>query len=117
LAILEHLAGRVRQLCNMIEDLAFYTVRTRLARCLLSRVDGEADVARYTSQTELALRIGTVRTVIGRTLRSFSQLGLIRRERGRVVITDREGLEREALCDAESSDQNLVPLSFELSKA
>jgi CRP/FNR family transcriptional regulator len=73
LALLEHLASRARQLCNMVEDLAFYTVRTRLARCLLSQADGEADVARYTSQTELALRIGTVRTVIGRTLRSFSQ--------------------------------------------
>jgi CRP/FNR family transcriptional regulator len=117
LAVLGHLTSRVRQLCSMIEDLAFYTVRTRLARCLLSRADGEADVARYTSQTELALRIGTVRTVIGRTLRSFSQLGLIRRERGRVVITDREGLQREALCGPEALGQSLVPLGFELSKA
>jgi glyceraldehyde-3-phosphate dehydrogenase/erythrose-4-phosphate dehydrogenase len=33
-----------------------------------------------------------VRTVVGRTLRSFAQSGFIRRELGRVVITDREGM-------------------------
>jgi CRP-like cAMP-binding protein len=97
LALLDHLANRVRQLCDTVEELAFYTVRTRLARLLLSRANGDAPIARYTSQAELAAWIGTVRTVVGRTLRSFDQGGLIRRERGWVVITDREGLRREAL--------------------
>jgi CRP-like cAMP-binding protein len=96
-ALIEHLTGRVRQLCNTVENLAFHTVRTRLARFLLSRAKRDTSIARYTSQAELAAHIGTVRAVIGRALRSFSRRGLIRRERGRVVITDPEGLQREAL--------------------
>jgi DNA-binding MarR family transcriptional regulator len=75
-----------------------------LARHLLSRANGDAAVAWYTAQAELAVRIGTVRAVVGRTLRSFAQDGLIRRERGRVVITDREGLRREALRIQEPSE-------------
>ena len=104
LALLEHLAGRVRKLYNAVENLAFHTVSTRLARYLLTHANGDAAIARYTSQAELAVRIGTVRTVVGRTLRSFAQDGLIRRERGRVVITDREGLRREALREQEPSE-------------
>jgi hypothetical protein len=38
-----------------------------------------------------------VRDVVGRTLRSFARLGYIRRERGRLVIVDRAGLEQEAM--------------------
>jgi hypothetical protein len=37
-----------------------------------------------------------VREMVGRTLRAFVEDGLIRRERGRIVVVDREGLEREA---------------------
>ena len=101
MALLEHLSGRVRQLCDAVEDLALYTVRTRLARCLLSPSDGDAPTARYWTQGELAAHIGTVRDVVGRTLRTFSREGLIRRERGRVVIVDPAGLRREALREPE----------------
>ena len=41
--------------------------------------------------------IGTVRDVVGRTLRTFANDGLIRRERGRLVVVDRAGLEHEAM--------------------
>ena len=49
------------------------------------------------TQDMIAARIGTVRDVVGRLLRSFASEGLIRRERGRLVIVDREALEKEAL--------------------
>ena len=98
-ALLEHLASRVRRLSDAVEDLALYTVRTRLARCLLSPTSGDAPTVKYWTQGELAAHIGTVRDVVGRTLRSFSRQGLIRRERGRVVVTDLAGLKREALRD------------------
>jgi len=38
-----------------------------------------------------------VRDVVGRTLRAFADDGLIRRERGRLVVIDQAGLEREAM--------------------
>jgi hypothetical protein len=40
-----------------------------------------------------------VRDVVGRTLRGFAREGLIRRSRGRLVVADREALEREAMQD------------------
>ena len=95
LAVLEHLAARVRHLSDMVEGLALHTVRTRLARFLLAQAEGTRHPKRWT-QEEIAAHIGTVRDVVGRTLRAFADDGLIRRERGRVVVVDREGLEREA---------------------
>ena len=81
------------------EDLAFYSVRTRLARCLLSRADGDAPPAKQWTQDELAAHVGTVRDVVGRALRTLAREGLIRHEQGRVVVTDAPGLRREALFD------------------
>jgi CRP-like cAMP-binding protein len=114
LALLSHLTRRVRHLSDAVEGLALYGVRTRLARCLLAYTNrvqestrsphGEAPgrdwpCPRHLTQGELAAQIGTVRDVVGRTLRSFSREGLIRRERGQVVVTDLAGLRREALQD------------------
>jgi CRP-like cAMP-binding protein len=95
LAVLEHLAAEVRHLSDMVEDLALHTVRTRLARFLLAQAEGTRHPKRWT-QEEIAAHIGTVRDVVGRTLRGFANDGLIRRERGQIVVLDREGLEREA---------------------
>ena len=98
-AILSHLAHRVRYLSDTVEDLALHTVRTRLARFLLNRADDpHADRRRWT-QEEIAAHIGTVRDVVGRTLRSLSREGLIRRENGHLVVADREQLEAEAMSE------------------
>ena len=96
LAVMEHLAAEVRRLSDMVEDLALHTVRTRLARFLLAHADGTQPPTRWT-QEEIAAQIGTVRDVVGRTLRTFADDGLIRRERGRLVVMNRAGLEREAM--------------------
>jgi CRP/FNR family cyclic AMP-dependent transcriptional regulator len=104
LAVLKKLGAEVRRLSDMVEDLALYTVRARLARFLLAHApaelgevaDGTQPPRRWT-QDEIAARIGTVRDVVGRTLRAFADDGLIRRERGRLVVVDRAGLEHEAM--------------------
>jgi CRP-like cAMP-binding protein len=96
-AVLDRLARRVRRLSDTVEDLALHTVRTRLARFLLSRESAGAYPSRRWTQEEIAAHVGTVRDVIGRTLRAFSQEGLIRRERGRLVVTDRGALARAAM--------------------
>ena len=95
LAVVKHLAAEVRRLSDMVEDLALHTVRTRLARFLLAQADGTVPPQGWTQQ-EIAARIGTVREMVGRTLRAFADEGLIRRQRGRVAIVNPEGLEREA---------------------
>jgi hypothetical protein len=85
-----------------VEDLALHTARTQLARFLLTQAE-EGQPRRSWTQEEIAAQIGTVREVVGRTLRAFAAAGLIRRERGRLVVMDRVGLEREAMMSASST--------------
>ena len=95
LAIMERLAAEVRRLSDVVEDLALHTVRTRLARFLLAQAEAPQPSHRWT-QEKIAAHIGSVREMVVRTLRTFAAAGLIRRQRGRVIVVDREGLEREA---------------------
>ncbi len=94
--VLTLLAGQVRYLSDAIEDLALHTVRTRLARFLLANAADGGNARRWT-QEEIAAQIGTVRDVVGRSLRSFAREGLVRRIYGRLVVADREALEQEAM--------------------
>ena len=89
LAALREMADQLRELMSLVEDLAFRSVRARLARQLLSAAAGDA--AELTHQ-ELAERAGTVREIAGRVLRRLAEEGLVRLERGRVIVLDRQGL-------------------------
>ncbi|HEX9438149.1 MAG TPA: Crp/Fnr family transcriptional regulator, partial [Roseiflexaceae bacterium] len=91
LALLRELAGQLRELVVLVEDLAFRSVRERLARQLLR--EASAGAAELTHQ-ELAERTGTVREIAGRALRQLAQEGLVRLERGRVIVLDRDGVAR-----------------------
>ncbi len=95
MAVSQYLASEVRRLSDLVESLALHTVRARLARFLLERAAGAVPRRRWT-QEEIAAQIGTVREMVGRTLRTFSEDGWIRRQRGRIVIVNRDELEREA---------------------
>ncbi|MBN1935376.1 MAG: Crp/Fnr family transcriptional regulator [Anaerolineae bacterium] len=95
-AVSDHLAHEVCRLSDMVEGLALHTVRTRLARFLLARADDKLPHKIWT-QGDIAAHIGTVRDVVGRTLREFGREGLVRRERGRLVVTNRNALESEAM--------------------
>jgi CRP/FNR family cyclic AMP-dependent transcriptional regulator len=93
--VLKQFAHEIRGLADMVEQLALHTVRTRLARFLLDSTASPSPPQGWT-QEEIAARIGTVREMVGRTLRAFADEGLIRRRRGRIVIADPRSLEREA---------------------
>jgi CRP/FNR family transcriptional regulator len=95
MAVVRGMAADVRRLTDMVESLALHTVRTRLARFLLAQTNGELPPRRWT-QEEIASQIGTVREMVGRTLRDLAADGLIRRQRGQIVVADETGLEREA---------------------
>jgi CRP/FNR family transcriptional regulator len=97
LALLQDLAGHLDRLTRLVEDLSLRTVRGRLARFLLehARAGGEGTTQRWT-QDEIAAHVGTVRDVVGRTLRALAEEDLVRMDRGHIVLLDREGLEAEA---------------------
>ena len=95
LATLRDFAGRLEHLTDLVEDLSLRSVRERLARFLLEHVEG-GQVAQRWTQEEIAAHLGTVRDMVGRTLRTFADGGLLRIERQRIVLLDRPGLEAEA---------------------
>ncbi|MBI2219074.1 MAG: Crp/Fnr family transcriptional regulator [Candidatus Rokubacteria bacterium] len=93
LAILEALARRLRGFAEIVADLAFRPVTERLARHLeaaagVHPVAPGAVVALALTHTQLAARLGTVRELVARALARLEETGVIRRERGRVVIRD-----------------------------
>jgi CRP/FNR family transcriptional regulator len=94
-AILEDFARRLDHLTGLVEDLSLRTVRGRLARFLLDHAD-LGGVTRQWTQEEIAAHLGTVRDMVGRTLRSFADAGLVQVERQRILLLDRAGLEDEA---------------------
>jgi CRP-like cAMP-binding protein len=103
LALLRDFAGRLDHLTNLVEDLSLHTVRGRLAHFLLEHAptefSGTAEAGAVTqrwTQEEIAAHLGTVRDMVGRTLRAFTDAGLVRMERQRIMLLDREGLEAEA---------------------
>lgn len=97
-AMIENLARRARFLVSTVQDLAMRNVRGRLARLLLDQAEASEHGATPTplTQEEIAHHLGTVREVIGRTLRSLAADGLITIERQQIVIVDRARLSEEA---------------------
>lgn len=97
-AMIENLARRARFLVATVQDLAMRNVRGRLAKLLIEQAEaaerGEQPV--LLTQEEMAHHLGTVREVIGRTLRSLASDGLISLQRQQIVIIDRDQLKEEA---------------------
>ncbi|MBN1953642.1 MAG: Crp/Fnr family transcriptional regulator [Anaerolineae bacterium] len=94
LAMLRDFAARLDHLTNLVQDLSLRTVRGRLARFLLEQAEAGAVTRRWT-QEEMAAQLGTVRDMVGRTVRAFVDAGLVRVERQRIVLVDQDGLQAE----------------------
>jgi len=95
LAILHDFADRLDHLTDLVEDLSLRSVSGRLARFLLQHAESGA-MPRGWTQDEIAAQLGTVRDSVGRSLRAFADRGLLRLDRQRIVLLDRERLEEEA---------------------
>lgn len=91
LAIIQNLGARLRHLVGLVEDLSLRQVSSRLAKLLIEVSSGQQPPL---TQQEMAARLGTVREIIGRSLKQLEARGLIRIERGKIVVLDRAGLER-----------------------
>lgn len=93
--ILTDFAKRLDHLVQLVDELSLHSVRGRLALFLINQAQDNQHSKAWT-QDEIAAHLGSVRDVVGRSLRAFIKAGLIERKNGLIVILDRKGLEEEA---------------------
>lgn len=84
-------AERIAELMRLIDEVAFRKLDARLATRLL----GHGPVLQITHQ-QLADELGSVREMISRLLKNFSEQGLVHLGRERIEIVDAAGLRRLA---------------------
>jgi CRP/FNR family transcriptional regulator len=91
-AVIGNLAGRLRRMVSLIQEISLKDVRGRLAGLLLELAgDGDTVELSLTHQ-EIAARIGTVREIVSRTLGRMVQDGALRLEGRTVTLVDRARL-------------------------
>lgn len=90
------LAGQVRYLVSLVEDLSFRHVTGRVAKILLEQAGNGPGPKQRLTQQDMAAMAGTVREVVGRALKALEDEGVVRLERHRVVIEDKQALEQLA---------------------
>ncbi len=101
MGIIRHLGERVLYYITLVEDLSLRSVEARLASKLLENAesrDGELIVPRreWTTFDEMAVRLGTVRDVLSRALKTLEAEKLLKVERQHIHILDPRGLEERA---------------------
>ncbi|MCU0520755.1 MAG: Crp/Fnr family transcriptional regulator [Anaerolineae bacterium] len=97
MAVIRRLGERVLHYVGMVEDLSLRSVEARLSSTLLKHAGmscGRLVVPRQTWTTfdEMATRLGTVRDVLSRALKTLEDEGLLRVERHEITILDPAGL-------------------------
>src|SRR5512136_252761 len=92
--VIKVLAGRVRQLVSLVEDLSFRHVISRVAKILFEHISGETGRGPRLTQQEMAAMAGTAREVVGRSLKALEEQGAIKLDRHRIIITDKEALQK-----------------------
>lgn len=93
--VMREFALRLRSLTIRVEELGLYSVRARLVRFLLEQADRHGPAQHWT-QDEIARHIGTVRDVVGRSLRSLESEGLVQLQRQHIRLLDRSALQKIA---------------------
>ncbi len=88
------IARRFDDMVRLVGEVAFQRLDRRLAARLLEQADDGGVVAR--THQELASDLGTAREIVSRRVGEFVRKGVLRTARGRIVILDRETLERLA---------------------
>jgi CRP-like cAMP-binding protein len=97
LAVIRSLGQRILYYIGLVEDLSLRSVEARLANTLLKNAeysDGRLLVRRrkWATYDRMAHRLGTVRDVLSRALRSLEEEGLIQVEKHGILILDAKGL-------------------------
>jgi len=95
--IIENMADKIIGLVSLAADLSLKTVEARFANLLLEQAEGDViERRRWTNQTELAARLGTVPDVLSRVIRELTKAGLIEMNKQQIRILDRAGLSARA---------------------
>ena len=97
MAVIQHLSDRVLHYIGLVEDLSLRSVEARLANTLLRNAElheGKLLVPRrgWTTFDEMAVRLGTVRDVLSRALKTLEAEGLLKVEKQAIVLLDPKGL-------------------------
>ncbi|MBN2463711.1 MAG: Crp/Fnr family transcriptional regulator [Dehalococcoidia bacterium] len=88
------LASRIRYLLSLVEDLSFKHAIGRIAKILLTYAGDGTGTGQRLTQQDMAAMAGTVREVVGRSLKALESEGAIRLDHHRIVITNKEALEK-----------------------
>ncbi|MCU0974959.1 MAG: Crp/Fnr family transcriptional regulator [Steroidobacteraceae bacterium] len=88
-------AGRMADLMQTVDEVAFKRLDERLARLLLRR--GPRIQATH---QQLADELGSVREIVSRIMRGFAEQGLVKTGREQIEVLDRAGLARIAGTEA-----------------
>ncbi len=98
------MADKVIKLAALASDLSLKTVEARFAQLLLEQAEGDLiERRRWTTQSELAARLGTVPDVLRRIIRRLTKAGLVQVDRQQIRILDRKGLAERAMLDEKSN--------------
>lgn len=87
-------AMRMHSVTQLLEQVAFVRIETRLADAILDLATDEGEV--HETHQALATRIGSSREVVSRRLEALKKRGLVTLDRGVVRIMDRVGLQQLA---------------------
>ena len=87
------LATEMHHYISLVEDLSLRRVSGRLAKMLLEHSrKGVCDTSLILTRADMAAMTGTVREVIGKSLRALEEKGVIRYNRHNIIIRDSEAL-------------------------
>ncbi len=93
-------AARLRQMTTLAADISLKHVTARIANILLHQTtqssfpgdDLSSEIAAQLTQQQMAAMAGTVREMVGRSLRSMESSGAIEARRGHILIKDKAKL-------------------------
>ncbi len=94
LNIIRVMASRLRHLVSLVEDLSFKHVIGRVARILLEHAGDDQAPGPQLTQRDMAAMAGTARDVVSRSLKALEEEGVIRIDRHRIVITNKDALKK-----------------------
>jgi CRP-like cAMP-binding protein len=90
---------RLRELADLVEDLALHDTSARLAHLLLRHLDDNENTDHRLHglvHEDIARLIGSVRVVVNRLLNRFKHEGIIHTEAGNIRLADLERLQKKA---------------------
>jgi hypothetical protein len=84
---------------DLARELNLDTIRVPLTRFLLFQAGNSRQTSKQWTVFEIAAHLGAQHCAIERTLRTLAREGLVRLERGRLVVTDVARLEHKAVVE------------------